>query len=71
MSLARHFAPLLNPGLRLMRRLRLPAKLMLLSAMLALPMLVVLVAVVHQALTENRRLHSNLDGAVVAQRLMV
>ena len=64
------FAPLLHPGVLLMRRLRLPWKIGLLGLMLLLPMLLLLVSLIDTRRSELAFTRAEREGAVVVRGLL-
>lgn len=60
---------LLRPGLRLMRTLRMPAKMGLLGAMLVIPLFLLLVQAMLHALTDIGVARSEREGAVLARQV--
>lgn len=61
---------LLMPGIALMRGLRLPVKLVLLTTILSIPMVVLVALVVHQGHTEIRALNQKAVGAELGTQLV-
>jgi hypothetical protein len=61
----------MNPGVQLMRRLRLPFKVGLIGLMLFVPMVALLVALFQQGLDDRRSTLSEHEGALVARQLLL
>ncbi len=61
----------LNPGVRVMRRLRLPFKLGLIGSMLFVPMVLLLLALMQKGLADRRTTLAELEGAQVVRALML
>jgi methyl-accepting chemotaxis protein len=62
---------LLNPGVQLMRRLRLPVKVGLIGLMLFVPMLLLLGALLHKGQASREFTLSERDGSLVVRQLML
>ncbi|HEX5312380.1 methyl-accepting chemotaxis protein [Aquabacterium sp.] len=67
--IARLLHVILTPGLYLMRRMKLPAKLALLTGVMALPLLVLLVLVVTRTTTDMRIIEREIQGSDLASRM--
>lgn len=65
----RHLSVVLRPGLRLMRGMRLPAKLGLLGAMLALPLFLLLGQALQQSRADMAVVRAEREGAALAQQV--
>ena len=67
--IARPLRVILTPGLYLMRRMKLPAKLALLTGVMVLPLLVLLVLVVTRTTTDMRIIEREIQGSDLASRI--